>query len=385
MSCSEVRSLLTLRSLDLLEEGERAGVESHLAGCATCRLELEARDDVAAHVREKPAFEKPPERVWDALVAKIDAGAAPAVATVRRPVLDLACAACSGSVESAVYCSSCLAPHHVECFSKCAVRGCRSTTIVSARPAPVRTRGVPLVLVGVAAIVMVGFMVQEFEVQKETYETLVAEATRREQLETHLVKDAQGHKPVPAPVKDEIDVVCHDEDLTTAVEQIGKKAGQNLVVDRDVKQKVSVELHRVAWRDAVAVLASLSRCEIKEVGSITVLFRKIEVPEPTPQPRLPEQQDLAKPEYREPEPPAVHFPDGRTIYITLKGVAYSKDGHGQSTAMFFDRLFHEGDILKGRDGNPLVPAVYVVKIQKDRVELASCSLDGPRATIEMGR
>jgi len=384
VSCSEVRSLLTLRSLDLLEEGERAGVESHLAGCATCRLEVEARDDVAAQVRAKPAFEKPPERVWDALVAKIDAGAAPAVATARRPVLDLACAACSGSVESAVYCSSCLAPHHAECFAKCAVRGCRSTTIVSAKPAPVRTRGVPLVLVGVAAIVMVGFMLQEFDARTETYRSLVEQAERNQQLEKDLNKFLVKSQPAPTAPRDEIDVACEDEDLATVLDEIGKKAGQNLVV-RDVKEKVSLKLHGVRWHDAVNVLATLAKCDIQEVGNVIVLYR--------PEKRLPDvviapvatanQVEAIKPH----EPDGVRFPDGRTIFVTLEGVVVFDVKHSpQSSRAIISKVsYREGDVLRGLDGNVLVPAVYVTKIQQGKVELASGALDGPRVTIEMGR
>ncbi len=396
MSCSEVRSLLALRSLELLEEEERGSVESHLAACPACRLEVGSQDEIASYFRSARRDEKPPERVWDALVTNLggsatgsplDQAAPVAVAAPKRPLLDLACARCSGGLELAVYCSSCLAPHHEECFSTCGVRGCKGTQVVSARP-PRRSYGLPLVTVGIAAIVAVSFLQRGYDESVRNNERLLEESQRNAQLESDLRKFVASRTlraPQKAPEK--VSIRCRDEDLGAVLDKIGKQCQQSIVALPDVRAKVSVTLDDVPWRNAVTMLAETAKCKVLECGQVLVLEKseqKTELPPFKVPPVASDPRDFSIPA---PSVEMFRFPDGREVpeeLVHLTGIVASERALLPSTVMIGNRSYREGDQVLGRDGKPLSPAVYVVKIETSRVELASGSREGPKAARTVG-
>lgn len=65
---------LAVYALDALEYDERAAVESHLAGCASCRAEVDAyRATLARLVVDEP----PPPAVWQRIARDVGAGSIP--------------------------------------------------------------------------------------------------------------------------------------------------------------------------------------------------------------------------------------------------------------------------------------------------------------------
>lgn len=364
MSCSEIRSLLTLRSLDLLEEAERASVESHLAGCAPCRLEVGSAGEVAGFLKSARKDERPPERVWEALAKSLDAAAPAASATewsgaAPRALQQLACAHCTGGLTESVHCSSCLAPYHAECFTACTVHGCKGATFVSAR-APRRTYASALVLLGVAAIGAIFFM-------QQAYDELLDESRKNAQLERDIEKFIIVKKPAAPPkVPDRIDVSCDNEDLRKVLDRIGQRAQQNIVAAPDVKDaRVSINLRDVRWRDAVCLIASFVDCDVIDRGDVVVLAKPIKLPEP---------EKLAtdrKPSVEEPAPPAPR--------LEFKG--FIETPGQRSSAIINGRGYWEGDEILGRDNKSFSPKLFVVKIHKDGVEYATGSRDGPRTLL----
>jgi hypothetical protein len=379
VSCSEIRSLLSLRSLDLLEEAERAKVEGHLAACATCRLELGSHDEVAQYFKTARRDEKPPERVWDALAKKLDAAPVATVAAPSRPLLQLACATCSGGLEEAVYCASCLAPHHAECFTKCTVHGCSGTKIVSSR-APRRSLAAPLVLVGLAAVVTV-FCVQR------GYEDLLEESHKNVQLENDIRKFFADRWVAPrlekekekAPEKapDIIDVACDNEDLHSVLDRVGERAHQNIVVDPDVHDKVNLRLSQVHWRDAVEVIAQFAKCDVTERGNVIVLVKRVEVPIPIGPAEITPPKPVIEAQPRETE-------DEKHVELKLEGVIESTRARLASTAVINGRVYHERDEIRGKDGKGYSPKLFVAKIRKDEVDVTTGSLDGAKTVLAIG-
>ncbi len=382
MSCSETRSLLALRSFSLLEDEERASVEAHLASCPACRLEVAAHDEVAAALGSSRQDERPPERVWEALAPKL--GAAPAAEIApRRPLLDLACAGCQGGLEDAVYCASCLAPHHPSCFTLCGVRGCKGTKVVSAR----RPRGsysLPLVVVGIAAIGAIAFVQRGYDEQKSVYEQLVEESRRNTQLEADLrkliasraVAPAQHAEKAAPPSPDRVTLRCEDEELASVVDRIGQECQRNIVLDPSARGKVTLRLKDVDWRDAVSAIAQLARCEVREEGNVTVLARPIPPLEPAPVGHA--EVILPRPADTAPEWPPLKLSGVVATNERLSSTAVIKLGSGP------DRFYRERDELLGRDGKSFAPRIFLVEIGHDKVEIARGSLDGPRTTLTIG-
>lgn len=145
-ACDAVQELLAAHLLEALEDSEQTLVREHLAFCERCQA---AREDTAAalsFVAAPPVA--PPEELWRKLRARIEreATADPVRHAEPSPIVSLSCSYCRGGMtrRAAVYCASCLAPHHPECFAeygRCSVMGCSETRIV--RPAdlpPLRLR-----------------------------------------------------------------------------------------------------------------------------------------------------------------------------------------------------------------------------------------------------
>lgn len=73
-------------ALGVLDVGERAALEAHLAGCVTCRAELARYENVVGDLGYLAAPVPPRPGVRDALLAEIAAAPAP-VAPIRQPRL----------------------------------------------------------------------------------------------------------------------------------------------------------------------------------------------------------------------------------------------------------------------------------------------------------
>jgi type II secretory pathway component GspD/PulD (secretin) len=69
-----------------------------------------------------------------------------------------------------------------------------------------------------------------------------------------------------------IDVDFDGEDLANVMEAIGRQVGRNILVDPNVRETVRVSLRDIPWREAVDVIARMTRCEVEErPGGILVL------------------------------------------------------------------------------------------------------------------
>ena len=146
-ACQAVRELLTADVLSCLDEGQGALVRAHLEGCPGCQTAREEAGRAMALV-VAPEVEPPPE-VWHKLRGRLErerSGDEP-VRDVAEPgaVIAISCSFCRGGLVrvDTVYCASCLAPHHAECFAehgRCSVMGCGETRVVrpEALPAPPR-------------------------------------------------------------------------------------------------------------------------------------------------------------------------------------------------------------------------------------------------------
>lgn len=69
-----------------------------------------------------------------------------------------------------------------------------------------------------------------------------------------------------------INIDVEGADLADVMEQIGRQVGRNILVEPNVHETVSVSLHDIPWREAVDVIARMTRCEVEErPGGILLL------------------------------------------------------------------------------------------------------------------
>jgi len=77
---------------------------------------------------------------------------------------------------------------------------------------------------------------------------------------------ARGRAPVTDPSPDlRIEVDVEDMDLAEVMEQIAAKSGARIEVDPNVSECVSVSLRQIPWREAVEVIAKMTRTEVHEL------------------------------------------------------------------------------------------------------------------------
>ena len=93
---------------------------------------------------------------------------------------------------------------------------------------------------------------------------------------------ASDSRPAPQPrprsrpwPERTIDVDVEGAELTAVMELIGSTVGVAIAVDEQVRERVSVSLHGIPWREAVDVVARLARCEVEEQGE-SLLVRQPE-------------------------------------------------------------------------------------------------------------
>lgn len=68
---------------------------------------------------------------------------------------------------------------------------------------------------------------------------------------------------LPDPAR-RIDVDVEDMDLADVMEQIGADVGAHVLVDPNVQENVTVSLRGIPWREAVEVIARMTRSEVEE-------------------------------------------------------------------------------------------------------------------------
>lgn len=77
-----------------------------------------------------------------------------------------------------------------------------------------------------------------------------------------------------APVSsgERIHVDVDGEDLAEVMDRIGRDVGRTILVDPSVQESVTVSLRDIPWREAVDVIARMTRCDVEErPGEILVL------------------------------------------------------------------------------------------------------------------
>ncbi len=205
----------------------------------------------------------------------------------------LFCSFCHDSVAraEACYCASCLAPHHEECFrthGRCSAMGCEETQTVRPRleePRPVATPrrfgryglGVALVALGglggavaarrpVPAPAVVAEKPEEAPSEKDVEDI-------RKLLDRRLVTDDTAPAPRSAS-QEKIDVDVEDTDIADVMSTVAASVGKAIFVDPDVKEKVSISLRKVPWRDAVSIMANMCKCEVAPLGSESLILRQ---------------------------------------------------------------------------------------------------------------
>lgn len=62
-----------------------------------------------------------------------------------------------------------------------------------------------------------------------------------------------------------ISLDLEDADLAAAMRVLSRAVGHTILVDPAVHERVTLSLENVAWRDAVEVIARLTKCEITEI------------------------------------------------------------------------------------------------------------------------
>ena len=64
----------------------------------------------------------------------------------------------------------------------------------------------------------------------------------------------------------EITVEVEGRDLVEVVAMIAAQARVEIFVVPDIHETVTISLRRIGWRDALAVIAKMARCEVEESG-----------------------------------------------------------------------------------------------------------------------
>ncbi|MCH2374675.1 MAG: hypothetical protein MK538_10835 [Planctomycetes bacterium] len=63
-----------------------------------------------------------------------------------------------------------------------------------------------------------------------------------------------------------------DKDLKEILKFISRRVGVNVIADLEVKEKVTIQLESVEWREALQVIAKQTRCEVLEVSDRLIRF-----------------------------------------------------------------------------------------------------------------
>ena len=74
-----------------------------------------------------------------------------------------------------------------------------------------------------------------------------------------------GAEGVSAENPDYINLDVKDKDLAEVLRFISRRVGVNIIPDPEIKEKVTIELDRVEWRKALAVIARQAHCKVIDV------------------------------------------------------------------------------------------------------------------------
>lgn len=69
---------------------------------------------------------------------------------------------------------------------------------------------------------------------------------------------------------------ARDRDLADVMAEIGRRSGRTILVDPRVKERVTVTLRQVSWRDAVDVIARRTKCTIEVLPGGNLLLSRPE-------------------------------------------------------------------------------------------------------------
>lgn len=364
MTCAEISPLLELTplladdmggSLDLLADAELQALDEHLATCADCRARAEQLNGAYglwAEAREqtmKPLSKTLRERVLadgsqnskkadgkKKGVAVAEPAADPAKVEALRAKVVLSCSFCHDGMdrEHSVFCASCLAPHHNECFvdhGRCSMPGCEETRTVrpsepseTRAPRPPKRRGLILALIaslgvggGIAAatwslsppsvtvtkggtwgdasrgeIWAIGSLQTIEGPKREPVQRVVRQEIAADDLpppddlpedvlfdeddsDSDLKHDLPSDRIKVTSSKDgRITIDLENEDLATVMNDISAATGRNVIVAPSVHETVAVSLRRIPADQAVDVIAKMTRCEIETLpGGVRLLVQ----------------------------------------------------------------------------------------------------------------
>lgn len=71
-----------------------------------------------------------------------------------------------------------------------------------------------------------------------------------------------------------IDIDIVDRDLRAVCEEIGRKVGRNILVDRGVEESITLTLRDIHWTEALEIVAQLTRCEITMGPGEVILLKQ---------------------------------------------------------------------------------------------------------------
>lgn len=322
MSCLEVRALLPLEPLDVLEEDERTLVRDHVATCTACASESREHGAAVQKLQAPRSEDDPREgtaaRVWEKLLVEAKKPAAAAPAPEAKPValaIALVCSFCHDALarNEACYCASCLAPHHEECFrghGRCSAYGCEETRTVRPQqdvallPPPKKSifrgrRSLPGTILSGAILIATGGLgaAAWTRWQSPDAKTQLAQGTSQsaasspqptvsapddppppppsgegEDIRKFLEKARASTAPVGSGVIGEVTV--EDADLRDVMDQIARRVGVNILVDPDVHEKVTLSLRSIPWRDCVDIIAKMSKCDVRTLPGGTLVLEQ---------------------------------------------------------------------------------------------------------------
>lgn len=346
MTCEEITALLTLAPLahatedePALTADEAARLDEHISGCEGCRevasalttayrgldqdidertsmepLTTDLRERTLAAMRDTLAHDAEPAPKKDAPTAP-EPGPDPRAVDAVGKKIALACSYCHDRAtrDEVLFCASCLAPHHRECFEthgRCTLPGCGETRTVRPADAPQaparrsrRWLAFPLLAGalgagGIAALALTPSLTVVRTPSKADPSVLAGAEDAEDEApppppEAHelpprpLAKETEeapggtlevGLSEAAAPMDGSVDIDVTDVDLAEVMARIGGQVGRNVLVDPSVRETVNVSLKSIPWREAVLVIARMARCEVEErPGGVLVLTQPARV------------------------------------------------------------------------------------------------------------
>jgi type II secretory pathway component GspD/PulD (secretin) len=73
--------------------------------------------------------------------------------------------------------------------------------------------------------------------------------------------------PIPTAPRRLVNIEVQDAPLAEVMDMIGRQVGENIVVEPNVHESVTINLRNIDWLEAVEVIAERTKCDIEVVGS----------------------------------------------------------------------------------------------------------------------